>query len=81
MDSVELITKVLAWTTTINLGLLILASVALVAVREPIARIHARMFGMSEAEVSAEYFRYLSRFKALVLIFNVAPYVALQIVG
>ena len=81
MDSLELITKVLAWTTTINLGLLILSSVMIVAAREPIARIHARMFGLSEADISAQYFRHLATFKSLVLVFNVAPYVALQIVG
>lgn len=81
MDSMELITKLLGWSCTINLGLLVLASIALTSMRGPMARMHASMFGMSEEEVARQYFQYLGNYKALILVFNLAPYIALRIIG
>ncbi|MGD9417667.1 MAG: DUF6868 family protein [Verrucomicrobiota bacterium JB025] len=43
-------------------------------------RMHGRMFGMDEAGLAAAYFRYLATFKIVVIVFNLVPWVALQIV-
>ncbi len=80
METIELIRKLLAWSTAINLGILVLASVTLVGARGALSRIHARMFGLTEEEVCRQYFQYLARYKAAFLFFNLVPYIAVMII-
>ncbi len=46
-----------------------------------ISKIHARMFSVDEAQIPVLYFEFLSRFKLLTIIFVVAPYQSLKIMG
>jgi hypothetical protein len=46
-----------------------------------IRQIHAKMFGLSESDLSRGYFQSLAQYKTAILIFNLAPYLALRIVG
>ncbi len=39
------------------------------------------MCGMEEADLSKAYFQYLAQYKIATLVFNVAPYIALKIMG
>ena len=81
MDSIETVRAFLAWCTVINFGLLIIATISLTLMRGFVTRIHASMFGLSEQQVSEQYFQYLAQFKIAVLIFNLAPYLALRIMA
>lgn len=74
------LTHVFGWMTLLNTGFLIFATVALWAARDLAARIHSGMFDMAEVDVKNAYFDYLSRYKILILVFNLAPYLALRIV-
>jgi hypothetical protein len=65
----------------LNLGLLILASLAVTLAGGPIRQLHARMFGLSENDLSRAYFQYLAHYKIAIFVFNLAPYLALRIVG
>jgi hypothetical protein len=67
------------WATVINVILLLIAVLAITFLRRPIAKIHGKLFGMSEAELAPLYFQYLANFKLLVIIFNLVPYIALKI--
>ena len=80
MNNVELVTAVLGWCTVINAAVLTLAALALVTAGDSIARIHSRMFGIDVGELPRLYFDYLGRYKTLVLLFNLVPYIALRIV-
>ena len=66
------------WATLINMALLLIAVLAIIFLRCPIAKIHNRLFGMSESELSSLYFQYLANYKLLVIIFNFVPYLALK---
>jgi len=79
MDSVQTIREVLGWSTVVNGGLLVFSSVLLMFAGAPIKRLHASMFGLSEDDLSRAYFQYLAQYKIAILIFNVAPYLALRI--
>jgi len=80
MDSLQTARAVLAWCTLMNLILLALASSAVMLVGGPIRRLHARMFDLSEDDLSRAYFQYLAHYKISILVFNLAPYLALRIV-
>lgn len=81
MNSMLELRVFLGWCTAINLGVLILASILLVAARGWATRVHAGMFGLEEADVAREYFRYLANYKIAVVVFNLVPYIALRIMA
>jgi hypothetical protein len=79
--TVEQIAQLLAWSTAINLGLLVFSSVFLILLRAPITKIHSKMFQLSDEDLSRAYFQYLAQYKILILVFNLVPYIALRIMG
>jgi len=81
MDSVQTIREVLGWCAVLNMGVLLLSFLVLVFAGAPIRRLHASLFGLSDGELSRAYFQYLARYKIAILVFNLAPYLALRIVG
>lgn len=81
MITLESLRELLGWCSVINLGMLLFATVMLTLFRKPVMRIHARIFGMSDADLSRTYFEYLGRYKMVTLVFNVVPYIALRIMA
>lgn len=71
----------LGWCTILNMGMLIFATIMIVALREPVSRFHGRLFQMEADQLQLTYFNYLGNYKLLTLVFNLMPYVALKIVG
>ena len=75
------IREFLGWCTVINFGLLVLASIMLVAFRGAVGGIHRRMFGLDEASLQRAYFGYLANYKIAIIVLNLVPYLALRIMG
>ena len=81
MDSLETLRAFFGWCAVINLGVLILASIFVTAMRGSAVKIHARMFGLDETELSRQYLQYLGQYKIATVVLNLVPYLALRIVG
>ena len=81
MNSIETLRAFFGWCSILNLGMLIVGSLAVVAMRGTVSRIHSRMFGLSEAELSRAYFQYIAQYKILTLVLNIVPYIALEIMA
>ena len=79
MDSLEALERFFGWCTLLNTGLLVIATIVAGPMREWTARIHGKMFGVSEADLSRAYFQYLAQYKIAIFIFNLVPYLALKI--
>lgn len=75
------LTELLGWASIINLGFLMLAALILMFMKEAISSIHGKMFGLDKKELSDKYFNFLSYYKIVTLVFVVAPYLALKIMG
>ena len=71
----------LGWCTLLNFALLIVATMAIVMARQPIAAIHGRMMGLDANDLSKAYFSYVANYKLLIVFFNLVPYLALRIMG
>ena len=80
MNSIQVAREVLGWCTAINIGLLAFAAIAVLVLGGPIRRFHASLFKLSEDDLSRAYFQYLAQYKIALVIFNLAPYVALCLV-
>ena len=74
-------TTFLGWCAVINYGLMIVSALAIMIWREPIARLHSKLFALDEADMPKLYFDYLGKFKILVIVFNIVPWVALKVMG
>ncbi len=79
MDSTQTVREVLGWCTILNMAMLMFASILLVALGGPIKKIHERMFGLREEDLSRAYFQYLAQYKIAIFVFNLAPYVAIRL--
>ena len=49
--------------------------------KNTIMPIHQKMLGMSETDLSKAYFQYMAQYKILIIVFNLAPYLALRVMG
>lgn len=79
--NIEIITEFLGWCAVINCGLLVLSSVLVVAIRGTATKMHSKMFNVDEKFLCEAYFQYLGQYKIALLMFNIAPYFALKIMG
>ena len=75
------LTELLGWAAVINVTFLIVATFLLASLKQFVAGIHSRMFGIPEADLALVYFNYLANYKMLVTIFVLVPYIALKIMG
>ena len=77
----ESLTIFLGWTTVINILVFIFSALVLLTDREKISKLHARLFGVEQANISQLYFQYLAQYKIAIIVFNIAPYLALRILA
>lgn len=69
-----------AWSSVINIVLLIITGLAITLLRAPLSKIHHRFSGVEESELYKSYFNYIAFYKILVIVFNIVPYLALKII-
>ncbi len=81
MMTISQLTELLGWASVINVGYLFLATLMFIFMRGTISSIHSKMFEIDEKELSSKYFDFLSNYKIVTLVFMVAPYIALKIMG
>ena len=77
----ETLTIFLGWCTVINISVLLLSTILLITLKEPILKIHSRLFGLDEETLSLTYFQYLGNYKVAIYILNLVPYIALKIMA
>lgn len=81
MNTHSQLTELLGWASVLSIGFLLFTTLLLVSMKPVIAKMHSKMFGVSEDELSLIYFKYLANYKMLCFIFIVIPYVSLKIMG
>lgn len=71
------ITQFFLYCFYINGSIFLLASLVLIAAKQPLAKMHASLFGISEEAAKNAYLRYLANYKIGILLFNLTPFIAL----
>jgi hypothetical protein len=74
-----MITEFLGWCSVVNIAMLFLSFIMLTVMRGWVIRIHAKMSGVTEAELPMVYLQFLGNYKLFILMFNLVPYIALRI--
>jgi hypothetical protein len=81
MITLSQLTELLGWASVINIAYLVLATLMLILMKSSIASIHTKLFKIDSQKLNSKYFDFLSTYKIATLVFIVAPYIALKIMG
>lgn len=79
--TLETLCSAFGWCAIINSGVLILWLVMFAVGRDWIYKIHGRWFRISEEKFDAIHYSGMAIYKLGIFLFNIAPYLALSIVG
>jgi len=79
--TLEIIRSTLAWSTVINLGILLWWFVFISLAHDWTYRFHSKWFKLSEEKFDTIHYAGMALFKIGIFLFNLAPYLALRIVG
>ena len=79
MITIDSVTTFFGWCSVINIALLVASSLLLMVSKEPVAKIHGKLFGVKQKEVQLTYFQYLGNYKIAIIVFNLVPYIALKV--
>jgi hypothetical protein len=80
MTSLDDFTRFIGWCTVINISIYAVSTLILASMNAPLSQMHAKIFGLAEAEVLKTYFQFLGHYKLAILVFNLVPYIVLKIV-
>jgi hypothetical protein len=81
MITLAQLTELLGWAAIINLGYLFIATIILMIMKTTVSSIHSKIFDIDPKELNVKYFDFLANYKIVTLVFIVAPYIALKIMG
>ena len=81
MMTIETLTELLGWVSIINIAILLFSTLALIAMRGVITKIHSSLFGLDEKDLGRAYFQYLAQYKIAIIVLNITPYLALKIIA
>lgn len=79
--SIEIVRDVLGWCAVINLVLLVWWFLFFSFAHDWMYRMHGRWFTLSVERFDAIHYAAMAFFKLSVILFNIAPYLALRIVA
>jgi hypothetical protein len=81
MITLSQLTELLGWASLINIAYLLLATFILIFMKDAVSSIHIKIFDMDKTELNSKYFDFLSTYKIVMLVFIIAPYIALKVMG
>jgi len=77
--NLQTLQQFLFWCMVINLGLLTLSVLLIITFRPWICQMHGRFFGLPEDYICKVLYAFLGFYKIVVIVFNVVPWLAVQI--
>lgn len=78
--SLEVLQAVLGWSAVINFAVLLLWFVLFAAMPGWVHRLHGRWFGITRERFDTLHYCGMAAYKLAIIVFNLAPYLALRIV-
>jgi uncharacterized protein DUF6868 len=78
--SIELLLKFLGWCTVLNLGLLIWWVAFIIFAHDWCYRMHNQWFYLSNERFDTIHYAGIAYYKLSIILFNLAPYLALRII-
>lgn len=79
MITLAALTKILGWSLVVNFSLLIFSTVMFFVAKDKILTLQQKVSGLSKADINLIYYQFLAFYKVLIIVFNLAPYLALRL--
>jgi hypothetical protein len=79
MMTTETLTEFFGWASVINIAVLLISSILVIVMRDPISKLHSKFFGLDQQDLGRAYFLYLAQYKIAMIVLSIAPYIALKI--
>jgi len=79
--TLEVVRAVLGWCWIINMGFLLWWFVMFVVAHDWMYRLHGKWFKLSVEQFDAIHYAGMAFYKIAIFMFNLAPYLAMRIVG
>ena len=81
MMTTETLTQFFGWVSVINIAVLFISTILVIVMRGPISKLHSKIFGLDQKDLGRAYFQYLAQYKIAMIVFSIAPYIALKIMA
>jgi hypothetical protein len=75
--NIDQLTELFKWMTMINIGVYLFSVVLSLALKDVVAKIHGKLFGIPEDTVSVIVYGYFGLYKIAIIVFIIGPYVSL----
>lgn len=79
--AIEMLTRFFMWCTIINAGLLIGAFLTVAFAGDFMYRVHGKWFPMPRETFNVVLYVFIGVYKILVYVFNLVPWIVLEIIG
>lgn len=79
--TVDVIRDVFAWSSAINIGILLFWWLWFMLAHDFVYRFHGKWFKLSEEKFDAIHYALIGFYKLSIILFNIVPYLALRIVS
>ena len=79
--SIQDLTEFFKWWTIISGCVYVFSVVMILLFREMAFRMHAKMFGITREAFNIAVYSYVALFKLVFIVFNLIPYLALELIG
>ncbi len=78
--SIEMLIKFLGWCAVLNVALLIWWALFMIFAHDWVYRIHSKWFYMNLERFDSIHYAGIAYYKLSIILFNIAPYLALRII-
>ncbi len=78
--SIDKIHDFLLWSTVINFGLLLFSVVMIITTKNFIYRLHGKIFNLEKEQITLSLYLVLGIYKILIIVFNIVPLIAIEII-
>ena len=79
--TLEQITEFFKWMSIINIAIMVGSSIVVMLIKDSMCKMHGKMFGIKPENIAVIAYGYLGLCKAMVITFNLVPYIALKIIA
>ncbi len=77
--TLENLTSLFGWMALLNITILLIGSLAIIAIRDFATDIHARLFRLEASTVREAMYVWLGNYKVATFVFSIVPYLALRV--
>ena len=78
--NIEMLSQFFLWCSIMNVGASLLVFLVMMIGKNRVYKIHSKLFNVSEEKASEAIYSSMINYKTIIFVFNIIPYIAIQII-